>query len=234
MCSRCRDTIGSPNRVGRRRVDNGSQSIVHTVRCRPWPRSSRRAPSFDDAVRPAPAVCQMRRTSSWSRAMSPSPAKDRRVQTFGWQSPRPRSGDATRAGWRRLEVVAEREVPSISKKVWCRRDGPTFSRSLCLPLTRMHFCRRRGAPVVAPLGAEEGALELVHPGVGEEQRGVVLGDQRRAGHDAVAVTLEIVEKALANLSGRHRVHSSTRSGDRARRRRAAPAIAPSKPWRSRY
>jgi hypothetical protein len=39
-----------------------------------------------------------------------------------------------------LEVVAEAEkLPSISKNVWWRAVTPTFSRSLCLPLMRMHF-----------------------------------------------------------------------------------------------
>jgi len=40
----------------------------------------------------------------------------------------------------RLKYSPKLKFPSISKNVWCRGDGPTFSRSLCLPLTRMHFC----------------------------------------------------------------------------------------------
>jgi len=31
-------------------------------------------------------------------------------------------------------------LPSISKKVWWRLVKPTFSRSLCLPPARTHFC----------------------------------------------------------------------------------------------
>jgi hypothetical protein len=31
-------------------------------------------------------------------------------------------------------------LPIISKKVWWRGLGPTFSKSLCLPETRRHFC----------------------------------------------------------------------------------------------
>src|SRR5688572_937524 len=39
-----------------------------------------------------------------------------------------------------LKYSPNEKFPSISKNVWCLSDGPTFSRSLCLPLTRMHFC----------------------------------------------------------------------------------------------
>src|SRR5688572_20936521 len=39
-----------------------------------------------------------------------------------------------------LKYSPNEKFPSISKNVWWRKEGPTFSRSLCLPLTRMHFC----------------------------------------------------------------------------------------------
>ena len=61
----------------------------------------------------------------------------------------------------------------------------------------------RRALVVALFLAEEHVLELVHPGVGEQQRRIVVRDERRAGHDTMAVPLEILQKRRANLSPGH-------------------------------
>ena len=51
--------------------------------------------------------------------------------------------DAIKFAWELLTEVyklPKEKLPSISKKVWCRRVKPTFSRSLCLPPARTHFC----------------------------------------------------------------------------------------------
>src|SRR5882724_8174220 len=61
------------------------------------------------------------------------------------------------------------------------------------------FLGRGGAIVVALFHAKEDVLELVHAGVGEQQRRVVRGHERRAAHDAVAAGMKEVEKALANF-----------------------------------
>ena len=96
---------------------------------------------------------------------------------------------------------------------------------MCLPLTRMHLLRRRGARVVALLAAEKQVLELVHPGVREQQRRVVAGHERRARHDAVAVLLEVLQEGRADLVRGHRY--SILVGPRTRLRcRAAPACTP--------
>src|SRR3990172_2873878 len=57
------------------------------------------------------------------------------------------------------------KLPSISKKVWCRPVRPTFSRSLCLPPARTHFCAvaarlysRRSSPRNTPLNCTMPAL----------------------------------------------------------------------------
>ena len=63
--------------------------------------------------------------------------------------------------------------------------------------------RRRRARVGALLAAEERVLELVHPGVGEEQRRVVARHERGARDDRVSLPLEVVEEAAADLA---RVH----------------------------
>src|SRR5438105_2210392 len=64
------------------------------------------------------------------------------------------------------------------------------------------FLRRRCARVVALLTAEENVFELIHAGVGEEQRGIARGDERRAGHFAMAVANEVVEELSADLVSR--------------------------------
>ena len=53
--------------------------------------------------------------------------------------------------------------------------------------------------VIALFEAEENVLELIHPGVGEKQRGIVGGDERRAAHDAVAALFEKSQKCLADF-----------------------------------
>ena len=115
--------------------------------------------------------------------------------------------------------------------------------------------RRRRARVVALLAAEEHVLELVHPGVGEEQRRVVAGHERRAGHDAVAVLLEVLQEGrrgsrwrssrillitqvAAGLQGAaagssRRAVSRVAPGCRDVQRRAARGSG-SKPWPTRY
>ena len=58
-----------------------------------------------------------------------------------------------------------------------------------------------GRPVVfAFFSAEEDRLELIHAGVGKQERGIVEGDDGAAGHEAVAVLLdEEVDELLADL-----------------------------------
>src|SRR5215472_5463136 len=54
--------------------------------------------------------------------------------------------------------------------------------------------RRRGALVIALLDAEEDVFELVHPGVGKEQRRVVRRQQRRRFDYLVPVPGEVVQE----------------------------------------
>src|SRR5271168_2192963 len=56
-----------------------------------------------------------------------------------------------------------------------------------------------GGFVVALFKAEKNVLELVHPGVGEKQRGIVRGDERRTAHDAVAALFEEAQESFANF-----------------------------------
>ncbi len=61
------------------------------------------------------------------------------------------------------------------------------------------FLRSRGPVVVALFQAEEDVLELVHARVGEQQRGIVLRDERRRMHLAVSLLDEKVQKFSANF-----------------------------------
>src|ERR1700690_1872504 len=61
------------------------------------------------------------------------------------------------------------------------------------------FLARGGALIVAIFEAEENILELVHAGVGEEERGVVRRDERTAAHGAVAALLEEFQEGLADF-----------------------------------
>src|SRR6187549_3084844 len=72
--------------------------------------------------------------------------------------------------------------------------------------------RRRRALVVASLLPQEQVLELIHPGVGEEQRGVVVGHERSAGDDAMPVPLEVLQERRANLLGGHWFYCSGGNG----------------------
>ena len=61
------------------------------------------------------------------------------------------------------------------------------------------FLRSRGAGVVALFQAEEDVLELVHARVGEQQRRIVLRDERRRMHLAVSLLNEKVQKFSADF-----------------------------------
>ena len=64
--------------------------------------------------------------------------------------------------------------------------------------------RGRRAHVRALVEAEEDVLELVHPGVREQQRRVVAGHDRARGDDRVALRLEELQERRADLGGFHR------------------------------
>src|SRR5262245_56101325 len=72
-----------------------------------------------------------------------------------------------------------------------------------------HALLRGGRALVVPLFlAEEHVLELVHPGVREEQRWIVVRHEGRARHDPVPLTLEVLQERASNLVGGHWSHSN--------------------------
>ena len=60
-----------------------------------------------------------------------------------------------------------------------------------------------GAGVIARFETLENLLELIHAGVGEEQSGVVGGQEGTAAHDAMAAGVEEVEETLTDIVAGH-------------------------------
>src|SRR5712691_4933896 len=66
-----------------------------------------------------------------------------------------------------------------------------------------HFLRRRRARVVAPFASQKDVLELVHPGVGEEECRIVAGHEWGAWDDAMALLFEELQERCADLVRGH-------------------------------
>ncbi len=141
-----------------------------------------------------------------------------------------------------LEVIAEGKIAQhLEEGVVAARVADVFQ--VVVLAARAHaFLRAGGARVVALLQAQEDVLELVHAGVGEQQRRVVGRDQRRAAHHAVAAGGKEVEKALSdfvtchgdslwmwtksNCSGARQALVACRAGTRVRFYRNAMLLMP--------
>src|SRR5207244_11717870 len=77
-----------------------------------------------------------------------------------------------------LEVVAEGEVAEHLEEGEVARGAPDVLEVVVLPTGADALLRGGGARVVALLAPQEAVLELVHPGVREEERRVVPRDAR--------------------------------------------------------
>ena len=98
-----------------------------------------------------------------------------------------------------LEVVAEREVAQHLEERVVPGGVADVLQVVVLAAGAHALLRRRGAQVVALLGAGEDVLELHHAGVGEHQRRIVARHQRARRHDAMPVPGEEVEERLADV-----------------------------------
>ena len=106
-----------------------------------------------------------------------------------------------------LEVVAEGEVSQhLEEGVVPPREADVFE-VVMLAAGAYTLLRGGRARVGALLGTKEDVLELVHPRVGKEQRGVVGRHQRRRMHTSVLFTFKKPQKIFANLTARPIVHS---------------------------
>src|SRR5439155_24716341 len=116
-----------------------------------------------------------------------------------------------------LEVVAEREVAEHLEE----REVPVRVADV-LDVAGPKHLLHGGRATIGRLGeTKEERLELIHPGVREQQRGVVR-DQRGGGHDPMLPLLEEPEERLSDLAGPHGAASL-----------AAAPRAPGQPRRSR-
>src|SRR5947208_2214265 len=59
--------------------------------------------------------------------------------------------------------------------------------------------RRSRASIIALLKSEKNVFELVHPSIGKKQRGIVMGNERRRMHLAVALLHKEVQKLPSNF-----------------------------------
>jgi hypothetical protein len=109
------------------------------------------------------------------------------------QLPRPRDRVA-------LEVVTERPVAEHLEERVVPARATDIVKIVVLAASADALLRVGGTGVAAFLQPQEDRFELVHPRVREEQRRVVLRDDRRARHERVAVLLnEEVDELLADL-----------------------------------
>ena len=98
-----------------------------------------------------------------------------------------------------LEVVAEREVPQhLEERLVARGAADVLQVVVLAP--GAHALLRAGGAREGRLGlAGEEVLELVHPGVGEQQRRIIVRDQRRAGRLSMAALGEVVEEGATGV-----------------------------------
>lgn len=61
------------------------------------------------------------------------------------------------------------------------------------------FLRRGGARMGRFLGTGEDVFELVHPGVGKHQRGVVMRHERRGRQRAMALAFKIIQERRSDI-----------------------------------
>jgi hypothetical protein len=102
-----------------------------------------------------------------------------------------------------LEIIAEAEVAQHLEEGVVARGVADVFQVVVLAAGAHAFLRGGGAVVAALVEAEKDILELVHPGVGEQQRGVVVRHQRAGSHDLVAFRGEEVEELLADFGAFH-------------------------------
>ena len=107
-----------------------------------------------------------------------------------------------------LEVVAEAEVAQHLEEGVVARGVADVLEVVVLAAGAHAFLRGGGAGVGTLVEAEEDVLELVHAGVGEQQRRIVVRHQRAGGDDLVPLRGEEVEEFLADFGAFHGSNAS--------------------------
>jgi hypothetical protein len=102
-----------------------------------------------------------------------------------------------------LEIVAEAEVAQhLEKGVVARGVADVLEVVVFAPGAHA-FLRGGSAGIGALVEAQEHILELVHPRVGEQQRRVLMRNQRTGSNHGMAFGREIVQEFLADLTAFH-------------------------------
>ena len=98
-----------------------------------------------------------------------------------------------------LEVVAEREIAEHLEERMVSKRWPHVAEVVVFAADTHTFLRRGRPGVPAGLAPKKYVLELVHARVGEQQRGIFVGHERRARDDRVPVTSEVLEKRTTDV-----------------------------------
>ena len=106
-----------------------------------------------------------------------------------------------------LEIVAEGKIAQHLKESVMAAGVADVVEIVMFAARADALLRGGGAGIIALFLAGEDLFELVHAGVGEEQRRIVGRDQRRAANDAMAIGREEVEERLADLIPCHVLRS---------------------------
>ena len=101
---------------------------------------------------------------------------------LGDQFPRPGNGFL-------LKVVAEGKVAEHFEEGVVARGAAHLLEVVVLAARAHALLRGRGARIIAALAAQEYVLELVHAGIGKQQRRVIRRHQRRRTHNPMAARL---------------------------------------------
>ena len=105
-----------------------------------------------------------------------------------------------------FEIIAEGKIAEhFEKSVMAIGEADVFEVVMFSAGANAFLAGRRGF-VITLLEAEENVLELIHPGVGEKQSGIVGGDERRATHDAVTALFEKFQKCFADFVALSLIH----------------------------
>ena len=103
----------------------------------------------------------------------------------------------------RLEVVAEGKVPQHFEEGVVPGGFAHVLKVVVLSAGPNAFLGGGGPKVVPPLPSQKNVLELIHAGVGEQQGGVVGGDQRGALDDAMPSLMKIFQELPAGVVSSH-------------------------------
>src|SRR5205807_10082689 len=102
-----------------------------------------------------------------------------------------------------LEIISEAEISEHLEERLVSRSLADFVEVVVLAAGAQTFLRRAGAHIIASLVTEKHIFELIHAGVGKEQRRIVCGQQWAGAHTCMTVLLKVLEEFFANLVTSH-------------------------------